>query len=126
VVRSTPDRGNGLAAGTRTNAPRSLPRHLVLRTARTTFNRRYWFALDHGRIWYRSNSDVTGIAQPWTGLPTPACFEGQVAGISADDDELLAIDKDRRVYTMDGALGDHALFNWTSRWGPVVWTGAGR
>jgi hypothetical protein len=125
-VRVPPDHGNGLAAGAATNAPRSLPSRLVLRTSRTTFNRRYWFALDHGRIWYRSNADMTGIAQPWTELPTPACFQGQVAGISADDDELLAVDSDRRVYTMDGALGDPLLFNWTSRWGPLVWTGAGR
>ncbi|HEV3129120.1 MAG TPA: hypothetical protein VGY32_09065 [Solirubrobacteraceae bacterium] len=121
-----PDRGNGLAAGAPSNAPRSLPGRLVLRTTRTTFNRRYWFALDQGRVWYRSNTDVTGIAQPWTELPTPPCFEGQVTGISADDDELIAIDSDRRVYTMDGALGDPAQFNWTSRWGPPFWTGAGR
>jgi hypothetical protein len=126
LVRAPPDRGSGLARGAVTNAPRSLPGRLVLRTTRTTFNRRYWFALDHGRIWYRSNADVTGIVQPWTELPTPACFEGQVAGISADDDELIAIDDDRRVYTMDGALGDPLLFDWTSRWGPIFWTGAGR
>src|SRR5438105_6558194 len=80
VVRTPPDRGNGLARNASTNAPRSLPVRLVLRTTRTTFNRRYWFALDHGHIWYRSNADITGLVQPWTELPTPACFEGQVAG----------------------------------------------
>jgi hypothetical protein len=49
-----------------------------------------------------------------------------VRGISADDDELLAIDDERQIFTMDGALGDPSFFNWTVRWGPVFWTGPGR
>lgn len=124
--RDLPDRGNGLARGARTNAPATLPARLVLRTTRTTFNRRYWFALQGGRIWFRSNADVTHIVQPWAELATPACLAGNVIGISADDDELVAIDRGRQILTMDGALGDPALFNWTSRWGPPVWTGPGR
>src|SRR6185312_12174711 len=62
----------------------------------------------------------------WEPLPTPACFDGDVHAISVDDDELLAEDSDRHVFTMDGALGPQSLFNWTERWGPPFWTGAGR
>jgi hypothetical protein len=126
AVRALPDRGNGTRPGDQTGAPASLPARVPLRTTSTTYNRRYWFVLRRGLVYYRSNRDVTGIDQPWTELPTPACFHGLVAGISVDDDELIAIDRDRRVYTMDGALGDPALFDWTSRWGPLFWTGAGR
>src|SRR5205809_899488 len=59
-------------------------------------------------------------------LRTPSCFDGQVRGISADDDEMIAIGPHRQVFTMDGALGDPRFFNWTVRWGPTFWTGPGR
>ena len=29
---------------------------------------------------------------PWRQLPHPACFSGRVASISADDDEMIALD----------------------------------
>ena len=31
----------------------------------------------------------------------------------------------RRVYTMDSALKDPAMFNWTNRWGTPFWGGPG-
>ncbi len=126
VASQAPDRGNGLAAGDPTSAPASLPRRVYLRTTRRTYNRRYWFALAGGRIYFKSNAAVTGIAQPWAALPTPPCFEGRVEGISADDDELVALARGRHVFTMDGALSDPVAFNWTVRWGPSFWTGPGR
>ena len=58
-------------------------------------------------------------------MPLPACFAGRVAAISADDDEMIALDDARRVYTMDNALKDGTLFNWTSRWGTPFWAGPG-
>ena len=121
-----PGDGNGLAAGDPTSAPASLPANVHLRSARRTYNRRYWFALRRGHIYFKSNAEATGVRQPWAPLPTPACFDGEVSGISADDDELVALDRGRHVFTLDGALGDPALFNWTVRWGPVFWTGPGR
>jgi hypothetical protein len=124
--RYTKDRGNGLRPGDPTTAPRSLPHAVYLRSTTATYNRRYWFVLAHGHIYYRSNRDVTGIRQPWAPLPTPGCLDGRVKGISADDDEMIAIGRDRQVFTMDGALGDPSLFNWTVRWGPTFWTGPGR
>jgi hypothetical protein len=126
LARRLPDEGNGLRPGDRTTAPADLPATVPLRTTQTTYNRRYWFVLRGGHIYYRSNAEVTGIRQPWAELPTPTCFLGQVVGISADDDELLAVDQDRRVYVMDGALGPPLLFSWSKRWGPPFWTGPGR
>ncbi|KAA1415466.1 hypothetical protein F0U44_20990 [Nocardioides humilatus] len=121
-----PDEGNPLDAGDATDAPRSLPRQVHLRSTRESFNRRYQFAVARGTVWYRSNTEVTGIAEPWAALPIPDCFDGRIAGVAVDDDEVLAIDEDRWVYTMDGALGTPSDFNWTLRWGPPLWTGPGR
>lgn len=121
-----PDRGNGLAADAASEAPAALPAMVALRNERQTYNRRYEFALHQGRIWYRSHAEVTGIRQPWAALAMPACLAGHVIGISVDDDELAALRADGKVYGMDHALKDPLLFNWSSRWGPPVWTGLGR
>ena len=124
--RDSPDDGNGLSPGDATTAPASLPKAIYLRSTTATYNRRYWFVLAGGQIFYRSNAAVTGIRQPWAPLPTPGCFDGTVTGISVDDDELIAIADDGQIFTMDGALGDPSFFDWTVRWGPAFWTGGGR
>lgn len=119
------DAGNPLRAGDATDAPATLPRQVVLRSERETFNRRYQFVLSGGRVWFKSNTAVTGIREPWARLPLSRCFDGHLVGISVDDDELVAIDDDRQIYTMDGALGSPSSFNWTMRWGIPFWTGPG-
>ena len=123
--RSGPDEGNPLRAGDPTTAPRTLPRQVLFRTGSQSFNRRYQFAVAGGTIWFKSNTAVTGIVEPWAHLAVPACFEGKVASLSVDDDELIAIDTDRWVYGMDGALRRPTDFNWTLRWGRPFWTGPG-
>ena len=123
---NVPDVGNGLHAGDATTAPASLPSMVPFKTGTETFNRRYWFVLRDGRVWFRSNRSVTGIDQPWRELPVPPCLYGQVTGVQVDDDELIALDAQRRVYVMDHAYREPALFNWTARWGPLFWTGDGR
>jgi hypothetical protein len=119
------DRGNGLAPGARSGAPRGLPDVVPFKTGTETLNRRYWWVAHRGRVWFRSNEERTGIRQPWRELPLPPCFYGRVGEIAADDDELIAIGPGRRIYTMDHALRAPDEFNWTSRWGPVFWTGSG-
>ena len=101
--------------------PAGLPASVFLRTPAQSFNRRYEFALLAGRVYVRARM----AAAPWRELPLPLCFAGRVASISVDDDELVALDTARRIYTMDNALKDAALFNWTARWGTPFWTGAG-
>jgi hypothetical protein len=98
-----------------------LPGKVHLRTRTQTFNRLYEFALAEGQIYTRTRESET----PWRQMPLPLCFAGRVTAISVDDDELVATDSARRVYTMDSALKDASLFNWTSRWGTPFWTGPG-
>jgi hypothetical protein len=99
-----------------------LPARVYLRTATGTFNSRYAFATRGGAIWFEP---AAGDGLGWRELPLPDCFAGRVSAVSVDDDELIALDGARRVFTMDNALKDPVLFNWTSRWGPPFWTGPG-
>ena len=120
------DVGNGLKPGDATDAPASLPTVVPFKTGTETYNRRYQFVLRDGRVWFRSNEEITGIRQPWKELPVPPCLYGQVTGVQADDDEMIALDRDRRVFVMDHAYRAPELFNWTARWGPLFWAGNGR
>ena len=99
-----------------------LPLEFPLRTTTETFNRRYSFVTRGGTIYVRSREDTTA---PWRELPLPACIAGRVAAISADDDEMIALDDARRVYTMDNALKGAVQFSWSSRWGTPFWGGPG-
>jgi hypothetical protein len=103
-------------------APGLLPGRVHLRTATESFNRRYAFATRAGQVYVqrRVGSDAT-----WRQMPLPLCFAGRVRSLSVDDDELIALDGARRIFTMDNALKDAALFNWTSRWGTPFWAGPG-
>jgi hypothetical protein len=101
--------------------PAGLPDRVDLRSLTRTFNRRYAFVLRDGHVYFRPVA-----SRAWLRLPVPSCFDGDVRAISVDDDELLAIDSARHVFTMDGALRDTVWFNWTERWGPAFWTGGGR
>ncbi len=120
------DSGNSLAAGDKGEGPRSLPRQVLFRSETETYNRRYQFAVRRGNIFYKSRTAVTGIKEPWAKLSVPACFAGAVTGVSVDDDELIAIDRHRRVYVMDGALRQPSYFSWSMRYGRPFWLGAGR
>jgi len=125
IRKLTPDKGNGLSPGDRGDGPADLPAHVYFKTTTESFNRRYVFVARGGQLYFKSNAEVTHIEQPYKRLGVPRCFAGDVRGISLDDDELIAIDSTRRVFTMDGALGDPALFNWTMRWGAPFWQGGG-
>jgi len=99
-----------------------LPEEVDIRTTTETFNRRYQFALRDDRLWFSRISDG---ARQWRTVPLPACLEGGLRAISADDDELAAVDSEGRIFTLDGILSDPALWNWTNRWGPYLWAGTG-
>ena len=100
-----------------------LPARIFLRGPTDTYNGRYAFATRGGRLYV---SHVAGGPDGWREVPLPDCLAGRVASISADDDELVAIDADRRVFTMDNALEGPAAFNWSRRWGLPFWNGGGR
>src|SRR5439155_381971 len=100
-----------LEPGDATSAPASLPEEIYLRSTTATYNRRYWFIVRAGRIYFKSNAEVTGIRQPWAPLRTPNCFDGQVRGISADDDEMIAIGPERgRVRAVDMSASGSTVF----------------
>ena len=101
--------------------PAGLPAHVYLRTQTETYNRRYEFVTRAGQIYGRPRDS----ADPWRQLPLPLCFAGRVGSISLDDDEMIALDDGRRIFTMDNALKDPESFNWTNRWGTPFWTGPG-
>jgi hypothetical protein len=101
--------------------PRGLPRQVHLRDTTTTYNRLSEFTLSDGDVFARRR----GSDERWRRLPLPACLEGQLRGISADDDEMVGLDRQRNVYTMDNALKNPALWNWSKRWGPPLWSGDG-
>lgn len=115
------DEGPGITAAWPEAEVEGLPESVPLRTQTETFNRRYEFVTRDGRLFGR-NRDA---GDPWREMALPLCFAGRVRSLSLDDDELIAIDSARRIYTMDNALKDASLFNWTSRWGTPVWTGLG-
>jgi hypothetical protein len=98
---------------------RLLPKRIYLRTSTRTFNRRYAFAVLRGEIYAQQPGGQ------WRRMPLPPCFAGRVTSISADDDELVALDGSRRIFTMDNASKDPSTFNWTSRWGTPFWAGPG-
>jgi hypothetical protein len=76
-------------------------------------------------LYVKPNVERTGHDAPWQPVSTPACLEGHLREIDADDDELIATDEGRAIYTMDQALATPELFNWTSRWGLPFWLGPG-
>jgi hypothetical protein len=100
-----------------------LPARVYLRGPKDTFNGRYAFATRGGALYV---APVAGGGAGWRAMPLPDCLAGRVASISADDDELIAVDADRRVFTMDNALKGPDRFNWSRRWGLPFWHGPGR
>ncbi|MFE4458458.1 hypothetical protein ACFROC_14000 [Nocardia tengchongensis] len=99
----------------------ALPDRVLFRTTAETFNRRWAFAARDGSIYVKPLTAQGG----WRALPLPGCLAGRVAGVSADDDELMAIDLDGRFFTMDRILSAPKDWNWSSRYGTPLWTGPG-
>ncbi|MGB2254051.1 MAG: hypothetical protein ACPH56_03420 [Spongiibacter marinus] len=119
-----PDIGSGLLGAVSPEVPEGFPERVHLRSDTATFNRKYQFYLHEGRVWYKKNAAVEE-AGPWLAVPMPACLAGTLIGISADDDELIAIRENGDIYGLDNILKDPLLFNWTSRWGAPIWLGTG-
>ncbi|MFF7777728.1 hypothetical protein ACFZCG_25365 [Streptomyces tanashiensis] len=98
-----------------------LPPQVHLRGTAETFNRRWSFALREGRMYAKEAARTGG----WRTMDLPGCLAGQVSGISVDDDELVALDRSGRIYTMDHALNAPWTWNWTHRYGAPLWLGDG-
>jgi hypothetical protein len=98
-----------------------LPAHVWRRGPTTTYNRLYEFAVAGGDLFARRRDS----GERWRAVPLPGCLDGRIEEISADDDEMIALDGERNIYTMDNALKNPLLWNFTKRWGPTFWSGDG-
>ncbi|WP_253741469.1 hypothetical protein [Rhodococcus sp. KB6] len=102
------------------------PSSVQIRTPTTQFNRFWDFALVDHDLLARPREPGASTAQPWRFVPMPGCLRGRLVGISLDDDELVAVDDNGWIYTMDNASQDPLVWNWTSAWGAPLWSGPGR
>lgn len=68
-----------------------------LRGTQQSFNPLYEFKVVEGHIAVRTRQ----ADSRWHWINLPGCLEGKVAGISADDDELVIISHDARIFTLD-------------------------
>jgi len=102
------------------------PSSVQIRTPTTQFNRFWDFALVDHDLLARPREPGASTAQPWRFVPMPECLRGRLVGISLDDDELVAVDDNGWIYTMDNASQDPLVWNWTSAWGAPLWSDPGR
>ncbi|RVW07862.1 hypothetical protein EGT67_19625 [Prescottella agglutinans] len=102
------------------------PKSIELRTQTTQFNRFWDFALVDGALLTRPRSWTGGNAEPWRYAPLPECLRNRLVGISVDDDELVAVDGDGWIYTLDNASHSPLAWNWTSAFGAPLWFGSGQ
>ncbi|MEV6064392.1 hypothetical protein AB0L62_30720 [Nocardia asteroides] len=110
-------------AGLESFAPATiaLPDQVYLRGTTESFNRRWSFAARDGNVYVKEAAAQGG----WRAVALPGCLAGTIAGVSADDDEVMMIDRDGRFVTMDHALSAPKDWNWSSRYGTPLWTGPG-
>lgn len=102
------------------------PASVELRTQTTQFNRFWDFALVDGALLTRPRTGGGRNVEPWRYAPLPDCLRGVLVGISVDDDELVAIDGDGWMYTLDNVSHSPLLWNWTSAFGAPLWAGTGQ
>ncbi|MEV0252457.1 hypothetical protein AB0H76_38125 [Nocardia sp. NPDC050712] len=120
----TPEIGVGNSTAgfeTMLRAEADLPAQVLFRTSTESFNRRWSFAARHGHIFVKE----AAVQGDWRALPLPGCMAGRIRGVSADDDEVMAVDLDGRFFTMDHALSAPRDWNWSTRFGTPLWTGPG-
>lgn len=102
------------------------PGSVELRTQTTQFNRFWDFALVDGALLTRPRVAGGENVEPWRYAPLPECLRNRLVGISVDDDELVAVDGDGWIYTLDNVTHSPLLWNWTSAFGAPLWTGSGQ
>jgi hypothetical protein len=112
-----------------------LPERVIFRSTRTTFNGRWFAALQDGRIWVKPNTDQGQAPGDWTllgtGLPAGADVHRfdpptEIIELSADGTWLHALSSAGVFYRGTDLTGDvHASFTWSDAWGHPGATGPG-
>lgn len=103
----------------------TLPNLVYLRGNTETYSDADYFAMRNGIIYVKANHELTNIDEPWRNVQMPGCLNGKVTEISADGGNLLALDPDRWIYTLNTGVIGPAGTGWTRRWGPFFWTDPG-
>ena len=93
-----------------------LPDRVWLKTYDRQFTAKYDLALHTGQIWWKPVDSREWKLLPPKGLPTDQSFPSPdyVTEISADGDNLVALDKSGRVY-----YAKLDTLKWTALWGPT-------
>ncbi len=126
LVDTPAGRAGGLGDPAPPAVAHTLPDAVVFRTTAETFGREYAFALRRGQIYARPATVGRGTpGTSWRVLALPDCLRGNLIEISADGRLLLALSRDRTLYSHDIPGGDLSAEHWTWRWGPYFWTGLG-
>lgn len=113
----------------RSVAQHGFPETIKIKTPTQTFNRYFYLALHNGRIFYKPNTETTGIQSDWqkflgTGLPNNRKIKhypvpSSISEIHADADEIVALSDTGRFYWLrvekgvswDGKVWNH-LWGW--------------
>lgn len=105
-----------------------LPEKVTFKTKTETFNQDHYFAVRECRIWVKPNTEVTGKKENWGVLGPFKGFPGNngvlgrfqfdsedncITEVSADGDNLIALDKERVIYYTKL----FALNKWKAKWG---------
>ncbi|HEY9162150.1 MAG TPA: hypothetical protein VIS94_13825 [Desulfomonilia bacterium] len=106
--------------------PADLPDKVYFKGNAESMNSRYYAAVRNGNIWVRPNVERTGVKGKWQMLDNlPAGLAGQVTEIAMDDEHIVALNKERQIYTMWNALDEVSKFRWQKAWGMPFWNGPG-
>lgn len=73
-------------------------------------------------VLYARPQTTTGT---WRVMPTPDCLHGQIVAMSIDSENLVALDSDGWMYTVDNLLYGPRMWSWTRSWGAPIWLGPG-
>jgi hypothetical protein len=106
--------------------PAGLPDKVYFKGNHESMNSRYYAAISNGNIWVRPNVERTGVKGRWVMLDNlPAGLSGQVTEIAMDDEHIIALNKERQIYTMWNSLDEISKFRWQKAWGMPFWAGPG-
>lgn len=106
--------------------PADLPERVIFKGNQESMNRCYYAAVRDGNIWIKPNTETTGVSGAWRMLTNlPEGLRGQVTEIAMDDEHIIALNRERQIYTMWRALGEVADFRWQKAWGFPFWYGPG-
>ncbi len=97
-----------------------LPERVWLKTYDRQFTAKYDLAIYNGQIWWKPIESKEWALFPPAGLPADKSFKtpDYVTEISADGDNLVALDKSGRLY-----YAKLDTLKWTAEWGPLLLDG---